>query len=257
MEAGVVRILVAGESWQTTAMHVKGVDLFGVGEYTEGAEAWLHALRAAGEVDYLPAHRVPAEFPTSLEGLMAYDVVFLSDIGANSLLLHPDTWLRGRRTANRLKLLKEFVERGGGLGMVGGYLSFSGLAGRAAYHGTAVEEVLPVDVRPYDDRLEAPEGADPRVVEPDHYLVRGLGEWPYLLGLNRLKPKPGARTLVEAAGEPLLVVQAGGTAGAGRTLAWASDIGPHWCPEEFVAWPGYATLWRRAARWLAGEEEAA
>ena len=24
---------------------------------------------------------------------------------------------------------------------------------------------------------------------------------------------------------------------------WTSDIGPHWRPQSFVDWPGYARLW--------------
>ena len=47
---------------------------------------------------------------------------------------------------------------------------------------------------------------------------------------------------------PLLV---GGTHGKGRTLAWTSDVGPHWLPQSFVDWPGYAVLWRNMLRWLA------
>jgi uncharacterized membrane protein len=27
---------------------------------------------------------------------------------------------------------------------------------------------------------------------------------------------------------------------------------PHWCPEPFVSWPGYAALWSQAVAWLAG-----
>ena len=42
------------------------------------------------------------------------------------------------------------------------------------------------------------------------------------------------------------------TVGQGRTLAWASDIGPHWCPEPFATWEGYARLWSQAVAWLAG-----
>ncbi len=57
-------------------------------------------------------------------------------------MLHPDTWLRSKRTPNRLKLLKSYVEAGGGLIMVGGYLSFQGINGSARYHGTPIEEIL-------------------------------------------------------------------------------------------------------------------
>jgi uncharacterized membrane protein len=42
-----------------------------------------------------------------------------------------------------------------------------------------------------------------------------------------------------------------GSFGQGRSLAWASDIGPHWCPEPFATWEGYARLWNNAIQWLA------
>ncbi len=51
-------------------------------------------------------------------------------------------------------------------------------------------------------------------------------------------------------GHPLLVA---GTHSRGRTLAWASDIGPHWLPDAFAAWDGYGRLWRNALGWLTGQ----
>ena len=38
-----------------------------------------------------------------------YDIIILSDIGANSLLLHPEVWFNGGTIPNRLKLIEEFV----------------------------------------------------------------------------------------------------------------------------------------------------
>jgi uncharacterized membrane protein len=46
---------------------------------------------------------------------------------------------------------------------------------------------------------------------------------------------------------PLLAT---GTYGSGRTLAWTSDIGPHWLPQTFAQWEGYPRLWRQALAWL-------
>ena len=45
---------------------------------------------------------------------------------------------------------------GGGLLMIGGYLSFAGIDGKARYHGTPVEDALPVTIAATDDRVEAP-----------------------------------------------------------------------------------------------------
>jgi uncharacterized membrane protein len=43
----------------------------------------------------MKAHEAATESP-AMEGLSKYDAIILSDIGANTLLLHPDVWLHGR-----------------------------------------------------------------------------------------------------------------------------------------------------------------
>jgi uncharacterized membrane protein len=245
-------VLVAGESWVSEATHYKGFDSFTSVTFHTGIDPLRDALTGAGiDVTHMAAHDVPARFPSSVEELAAYDAVILSDIGANSILLHPDTWIEGKRRPNRLAVLAEWVRGGGGLAMAGGYLSFQGFEGKGFFHGTAVDDVLPSVISPYDDRVETPEGVDPEVVDTGHAVLSGVdGEWPFLLGYNRFAVKEDAQVLAEVAGDPLLAVR---TVGEGRTLAWASDVGPHWCPVEFVEWPGYATLFTNVVRWLARE----
>ncbi len=250
-----IRVLLAGESWVSAGTHHKGFDRFGTGEYQTGI-APLRAALSGSEValSHMPGHLVPTDFPLTLDGLAAYDVVVLSDIGSNSLLLHPDTFVRGERTPNRLKLIADWVGKGGGFMMVGGYLSFQGIDGTARYHRTAIEEILPVEMLPYDDRVEMPEGFTPAVADGGHPVLAGIGsDWPYLLGYNETVAKPGAVVLLRAGAaadaDPLLVA---GTYGRGRAMAWTSDIGPHWLPTAFSAWDGYPRLWRQAFAWLAG-----
>jgi uncharacterized membrane protein len=252
------RVLLAGESWVSAATHYKGFDQFGSVTFHLGAEPLVAALQgSAFELRYMPAHEAATAFPLTAEGLDEYGAVILSDIGANTLLLHPDVWLKGRTVPNRLRLLRDYVARGGGLMMIGGYFSFQGINGAARWHRTPVEEVLPVSCLPFDDRVEIPEGFRAEVTEPAHPVLAGLdGEWPMLLGLNEVTLKTGgdvsllARAPAQAGGHPLLVA---GSYGRGRTLAWTSDIGPHWLPETFVAWSGYARLWRQALAWLTAE----
>jgi uncharacterized membrane protein len=245
-----IRVLLAGESWVSNSTHYKGWDFFSSTVYETGAGYLLAAL--AGDefaVTHLPGHLAGEQFPLTMEQLSAYDVVILSDIGANTLLLHPDTWLRGKTMPNRLKLLEEWVKNGGGLGMAGGYMSFAGIGAAAKYYRSPVEAVLPVTLHTFDDRVEAPEGVLVNIQQPGHAILSGVdGVWPALLGYNEVVARPTADLLVTAGAHPLLAVQA---VGQGRSLAWTSDIGPHWCPLPFVTWPGYGQLWRNALRWLA------
>lgn len=246
------RVLLAGESWVSTATHIKGFDQFATVTYHLGADKLVEALRDSPfDLTYLPAHEAQADFPQTREALDAYDAVILSDLGANTLLLHPDTWVYSRPTPNRLKLLRDWVEDGGALAMVGGYYSFQGINGGARYRATPIEAVLPVEILPHDDRVEVPEGFVGQPVA-EHPILAGLDdEWPLLLGMNEVKAKPDATVLATASGDyahlPLLVI---GSAGRGRTLAWTSDIGPHWVPPAFTDWPGYPRLWRQVLTWL-------
>jgi uncharacterized membrane protein len=250
------KVLLVGESWVTSATHYKGFDQFGSVTFHLGAEPLVAALKDSPfDLTYMPSHEAAEGFPFTLEGLAPYRAILLSDIGANTLLLPPSVWLHGRPTPNRLKLIAEWTRAGGGLGMIGGYLSFQGIDGRARWRRTPVEDALPVTILPYDDRIEAPEGFVPEIIAPAHPVLRGLeGPWPLLLGANEVVARDDAQVLARlpaaAGGHPLLVC---GAHGQGRSLAWTSDIGPHWLPAEFSAWPGYATLWRNVLGWLAGE----
>lgn len=250
------KILLAGESWTSTAVHIKGWDQFPSATHHRGADAFIQVLAEDFDFTYMLCHEAVEHFPNTLEGLRAYDAVILSDIGANSLLLPPEVWIHSKRAPNRLKLLREYVHQGGGLIMVGGYYSFQGINGAARYRNTAVEDVLPVAIQPYDDRLELPEGIEP-VIAPagaGHAVLKNVPPaMPYLLGINEVVAKPSATTLLslpaEEGGHPLLAV---GEAGKGRTAAWTTDIGPHWLPNEFLAWQGFRTLWTNLLHWTCG-----
>jgi uncharacterized membrane protein len=246
-----IRVLLAGESWVSNSTHFKGWDFFSSTVYEIGTE-YLEKVFVPPNFDFhhMPSHIAASEFPLDKERLKQYDIVILSDIGANTLLLHPDTWARGKAVPNRLRLLEDWVKEGGGLAMCGGYYSFAGIYGAAKYYRTPIERILPVDIHCLDDRVETPEGTAPEVVEPAHPIVEKMpASWPRLLGFNELSLKPDAQLIVKVAEHPLLMVR---TVGKGRTLAWASDIGPHWCPEAFASWEGYARLWSQSTEWLAG-----
>lgn len=245
------RVLVVGESWIKHTVHMKGFDQFQTVEYEEGGGTFLDSLDSAGfPVTYIRAHEVSSRFPTTMDQLAEHDVVVLSDIGANSFLLTDDVFLRSEPSVNRLSLLCDFVRRGGGLIMVGGYMSFSGIDGRARFGMSPLADVLPVTMLDYDDRVETPEGFTPRVDLPDHPVLGSTpSEWPILLGYNRTLAKPESTVVASRGEDPLLVV---GREGRGRTVAFASDFAPHWAPPEFVEWEHYADLWTSIVRWAGG-----
>jgi uncharacterized membrane protein len=245
-----LNVLLAGESWVTLSVHQKGFNLFTEGRYEEGAAPLIAALNERGiSVHQIPGHKADRDFPTEAGVLKEYDVVMLSDIGSDTLLLHPDTFARSEPMPDRLELIRDYVEGGGGFLMVGGYLSFQGYGGSAHYRYTPVEEILPVSLMEGDDRIERPAGFVP---EPagSHPITDGLpGPWPRLLGYNKVKPE--AQVVIRTdRDDPLLVV---GEYGKGRTAAFTSDCSPHWGSPEFVAWQGYGELWSRLISWLAGK----
>lgn len=247
------RVLLIGESWFVHSIHQKGFDSFTTSEYTLGGAEFVAALETHGhEVTHVPAHEVPTRIPTTVESLRALaDVVVISDVGANTFQLPPQTFAASIADIDRTEVLRAFTEAGGGLLMVGGYMTFSGIDAKARWGRTPLAEALPVTLLDRDDRVELPSGMVPRVGTA-HPITRGLdAEWPALLGLNEVKLKESALGLATCAGHPLLAV---GQYRAGRAAAFTSDLAPHWAPPGFLAWSGYGTLFDRTIRWLAREE---
>lgn len=244
-----ISVLFVGESWFTHTIEVKGFDHFNISNY-ETATEWIEkALTEKGfEFTHVPSHRIHNDFPETLEDLKKYDVILISDVGANTFLLHPDTFFKSKPTVNKLSLIKEYVEDGGALGMIGGYMTFQGIDGRAKYKGTPIEEILPVSLLNSDDRVEVPEGYELEIESSSHEVLAGLPvKWPPLLGYNRLIAKEGAEVVAKNGDDPIITL---GSYGKGRTLAYATDCSPHWAPVEFCEWEYYRVLWEQIINWL-------
>ena len=112
-------VLIAGESWMTHSIHVKGFDSFTTSTYEEGVGFLKDALEQDGfDITFLPNHIANREFPLSLKELNKFNLIILSDIGVNTLLLHPDTFSNSKPFPNRLTLISEYVHSGGGLIMI-------------------------------------------------------------------------------------------------------------------------------------------
>jgi uncharacterized membrane protein len=240
------KVLLVGESWFKYTMEVKGFDSFSLGGYEEGTEWIAAALREGGhEFHHLPAHLVDGAWPDPGE----FDVILVSDVGANTFLLGTATFVEGVPVANRLGQLADFVRAGGGFGMIGGYLSFSGINARAHYAGTPLADVLPVSIASVDDRVEVPEGVMPTLDLADHPALAGATDLGPLLGYNRVGLRPGATLVASCGADPLIAL---GSFGSGRSFAYTSDCGPHWASSSYVGTPEYSALWNGLVTWAAG-----
>ena len=243
------KVLLIGESWHVHVTESKGFDVFTY-DYYETAEQYLRAaVEGAGyEFHHIPSHMVEYDFPKTVEGLLEYSVIMLSDVGANTFNLPMNVFQRLNPTPNRLEMLREYVSRGGSLVMIGGYLTFQGIQGRGCYRNSALAGVLPVELLEGDDRIEKSAGIKPEVVCPEHKIVSGMpGDWPQLLGYNRLIPKKDSEVIVKLEDDPMIVI---GYYGKGKSVAYATDCAPHWSPEEFCNWEGYRKLWANIIDWL-------
>lgn len=241
------KVLLVGESWFKYEVHVKGFDTFYSSTYDSG-EKWLkNALEANGyQVDYMPNHLALNEFPYETEALAEYDTIILSDIGANTLLLSDATFSKSEIKPNRIQLIKDYVLNGGGLCMIGGYMTFAGIDGKGRWHNTPVQDILPVQVLDRDDREEHPEGIV-ATVKLEHEILSGIpAEWPPFLGYNKTILKENAQLLVEVGGNPLIAVN---TAGEGRVSVFTSDCAPHWAPLQFCEWEYYPKLFTQLMDW--------
>jgi len=253
MKANKTRVLLVGESWLSTSTHFKGFNHFSSAFYETGEVHLRKSLEAFENIEFnhMPSHLVPMHFPLDEKDISNYDVIILSDIGSDSFLLHPDVFLKGETRPNRLKLIEKWVSNGGGLIMCGGYLSYSGFSSAAKYFKTPIEEILPVNIFTYDDRIETPEGAKPIITNSQHPILNGIpNNWPILLGYQELILKKSASLLVKINNNPLLAVH---DYYKGRSIAWATDIGPHWCPSAFLNWEAYGKLWYNIIQWAANK----
>jgi len=243
-----MRVLSAGETWSTHKIEIKGFSTYTTSAYDVGLTELVRALTDHGhQVEHIPNHEAIERFPWSLEEFQAHDVVVMSDIPADTIQLHPAVFDRGERTPDRLRVLADYARGGGGVLMVGGYMSFSGIEGKARYQATPLADVLPVRMLGRDDRIETPEGVNP-TVSAEHEILREIpSEWPYFLGYNRIEAKPESTVLMKVGDDPFLVV---GEAGGGRSAAFASDCSPHWGSPEFLAWSHYGAFWSQLVDWL-------
>lgn len=247
-----MKVLLVGESWTVHEQHLKGFNLFNSVRYEDYCGRDLARVFESEGIscDYMPSHAAQNEFPYTGDELREYDAIILSDVGSDTFLLPPAVFSGGERRPNRLQTVADYVRNGGGLAMIGGYMSYCGFGGNARYGMTPLAEVLPVTILNYDDRVECPQGIIPGVRDTSHPILHGIDDaaWPFFLGYNRVQVKPGAAEILTADEDTFLAAWETGT---GRSVAFASDCAPHWGSSAFVGWKYYGTFFGNIVRWLA------
>jgi uncharacterized membrane protein len=198
---------------------------------SDGAARYLISVMKKSKIDY--THFPPSQVrnaPSDSKELAKYDVIILSDVPSKNL---------GKE---RMESIKGFVKNGGGLAMIGGWESFTGINGK--YRNTPIEEVLPVRCLSTDDRINNSNGF--KIIKKcEHPILAGL-PWnrsPTICGFNKIVPKKDSKILLTAKEiipigksyvesvklsneeHPLLVA---GSYDDGKTLALATDAAPHW-----------------------------
>jgi uncharacterized membrane protein len=253
-----IRVLYVGDSGTMALTYVGSP--FWVEQ--KNLEVWnfalplLNAVKNDPEISvtYMPTWEAYKNFPKSIEELLQYDVLVLSDVEYDALIYYPEFYTTSKygefiTMPNRVKNIREFVKKGKGLAMLGGWQSFAGKYGHALWQGTPVEEALPIKMLDRDDRVETPEGAGVKVVKEDHPIMRNI-DWksvPPLLGYNKVFLKEGAELLATVGGKDVLIAVQ--KFGEGRSFVFASDPAPHW-GINFMKWKYYETFWKQVIKWL-------
>lgn len=247
------KILYCGNSDYIVTHYVMGTHAQTMGRTADTSKHLKRALETdpSNEVTHIHGGSVMEDFPSSYEELNQYDLLLLSDIAADALLMYFPTINDAPLPygPNRLQLIKDCVENGMGFIMNGAYCSYSGYMGMGHYHRTPVEDILPVIIAPYDDHVEVPQGFHLLPHVTDHPITAGI-PWDeeafLLIGYNRVEAKPGYPVLAEYDGDPMMVV---GEYGKGRTLSYMPGATPHW-GGDFYQWEYYPKFWTQVVDWF-------
>jgi len=203
------------------------------------------------------AGKTPAGLPRTANDFDLFDVIILGDLDSSAF------------STDQLKHLAGFVERGGGVVMLGGQHSF----GPGGYGGTPVEEALPVIVGSRDQgQYPAPLRMQLTSAGQGHPIFESLGAFfsgpggaaaaepplPALRGCVGLaRAKSAAAVLAihpdQANTAGPLVILATHAYGRGRSAAMAADTTWQWClpTQALGAESPYRRFWSQLVRWLA------
>ncbi len=191
--------------------------------------------------------------PDTPEGFDEFDVIILGDVSAAAFREY------------QIKYLREWVEKGGGLMMLGGHDSFSA----GGWRNTPLGQVLPVKMSDSDPQIDAPLLLSVTASGRNHPVFKGIEEFDSAAmrkgkgALSGCTGTSGARSgaqVLAVGRDPkgkTWIVCAAQKFSKGRALAFTADTTGK-SHRELVGfgipspWPKF---WGQAVRWLAGFDE--
>ncbi|MDP6360719.1 MAG: glutamine amidotransferase, partial [Planctomycetota bacterium] len=209
-----------------------GADLRESLHFHGGRSSGLHFLKGEGQWG----------FPRNAEEMSSFDLLALTNVAARSF------------SEEQAGMIGNYVKQGGGLLLLGGYLTLD----KGAMRGTTFEKILPVEIPGDAARLpHVPQGL---VLKPARqHRVNGLVDWsasPATFFHHRLIPKADATVLVNSGEHPMLIV---GQHGRGRTAVFAGTVNGE--PPEgvtaFWLWRDWPQLLANTIEWLIGPGQTA
>ena len=180
--------------------------------------------------------------PPSPDAYRAFSLIVLSNVDAPAI------------SDKQLAVMRQFVEAGGGLVVLGGFWAF----GRGGYQGSPLEEMLPVTFEASGAIARAPEGLALRPAPSVTWLKDcDFSVRPCAFFVHELKPKPGAAVHVSAGDKPVLVSW---TFGRGRVVACGLTVNgqaprgvlPFWEWRDWTELLGQTMDWAASSRPLEG-----
>jgi len=186
-------------------------------------------------------HSMP-DLPKSFERIRQLDVIVINNVPAAYMAL------------KQRYLIERFVAAGGGLFVIGGEWSLD----RGGFQNSFLDELLPVSMPPPDPAGTESHREGLPLRPTDKLQLKDDVNWdasPHIFCMHRLKPKPGAKVLLRAGDQPLVVE---GKYGRGTVLVFAgSAMGI--VPEGKLAfwyWDGLPVVFAELTRRLAvGSEQ--
>jgi uncharacterized membrane protein len=166
---------------------------------------------------------IAPQFPSPADLLAKYNVLILADVD-----------LRRLGVVRRLAI-REFVNRGGGLLVLGGPWTY----GRCAVRGTWIDQLLPVAVKGRSDWVALPPASALQWTDQAPAALRAvsLADHPCVSYVHDVDLRPAGQVALTAAGRPVLTLS---TVGRGRVAAFTgTPLG--------VAGPGQLGFWESPA----------